>query len=47
MWYFNAWEWRVRESAPSVLAWLESWCAETEGAIAGGYFDLYPQGTTP
>jgi hypothetical protein len=47
VWYFNTWEWQVRESAPSVLAWLEDWCAEAEGAIASGYFDLYPEGTTP
>ncbi|HVL12936.1 MAG TPA: SMI1/KNR4 family protein [Gemmata sp.] len=47
VWYFNTWEWQVRESAPSVLAWLESWCAEAEGAIASGYFTLYPGGTTP
>jgi len=47
VWYFNTWEWQVRETEPSVLAWLESWCTEAEGAIASGYFDLYPEGTTP
>ncbi|MBO0700393.1 MAG: SMI1/KNR4 family protein [Zavarzinella sp.] len=47
VWYFNTWEWRVRESAPTVLAWLESWCVEAERAIASGYFDVYPDGTTP
>lgn len=47
VWYFNIWEWQTRESSPSVLGWLESWCAEAEGAIASGYFDLFPGGTTP
>ncbi len=47
VWYFNTWEWQVRESDPSVLAWLETWCGESERAIAEGYFDLYPEGTTP
>jgi hypothetical protein len=45
--YFNVWDWQVRESNPSVLAWLETWCGEAERAIASGYFDLYPEGTTP
>lgn len=47
VWYFNTWEWQVREAAPSVLAWLESWCTEAEWAISSGYFDLHPKGTTP
>lgn len=47
VWYFNTWKWQVQESHPSVLAWLEWWCAEAERAIASGYFDHYPDGTTP
>ena len=47
VWYFNIWEWQVRQSASSVLEWLEGWCSEAERAIASGYFDLYPEGTTP
>jgi hypothetical protein len=47
VWYFNTWGWQVRQTESSVLAWLESWCGEAEGAIASGYFDLYPEGTTP
>jgi hypothetical protein len=47
VWVFNSWDWQIRESHPSVLAWLESWCGEAERAIATGYFDHNPQGTTP
>jgi hypothetical protein len=47
VWHFNTWEWQIRESNPSVLDWLESWCGEAERAIASGYFDLFPDGTTP
>jgi len=47
VWYFNRWEWQVKESAASVMAWLESWCAECEDAIASGYYNLYPEGTSP
>ncbi len=47
VWYFNTWEWQVRQTEPSVLAWLESWCTEAEGAIASGYFDVYLNGTIP
>jgi hypothetical protein len=47
VWYFNTWEWLVRESHPSVLAWLECWCGEAERAIADGYYDIFPEGTIP
>lgn len=47
VWYFDTWEWQMRESHPSVLTWLETWCEEAERAIASGYFDLFPEGTTP
>lgn len=47
VWYFNIWEWQMQESHPSVIAWLECWCVEAENAIASGYFDVYPEGTTP
>jgi hypothetical protein len=45
--YFNTWEWEVLENAPSVMTWLENWCAGAEDAIAEGYFEHYPDGTTP
>jgi hypothetical protein len=47
LWYFNTWEWQVRQSNPSVFAWLETWCGEAEDAIASGYFEQFPDGTTP
>ncbi len=47
VWYFNNWDWMIQPSHPSVLAWLECWTAEAEQAIADGYFDQYPKGTTP
>jgi hypothetical protein len=47
VWYLNNYRWQTRESHPSVLAWLECWCEAAESAIAGGYFDEYPEGTTP
>jgi hypothetical protein len=47
VWYFNTWDWQIKEVHPSVLDWLESWCAEAERAIASGYFDSFPDGTTP
>jgi len=47
VWYFNTCDWQVRQTESSVLAWLESWCTEAERAIASGYFDVYPAGTTP
>lgn len=47
VWYFNTWDWQIQEVHASVLDWLESWCGEAESAIASGYFDLFPDGTTP
>lgn len=47
VWYFNTWDWQMRESNSSVLAWLEAWCGEAERAIATGYFDQFPEGTIP
>jgi hypothetical protein len=47
VWYFNCWEWQVKESHPSLFTWLECWCEEAEWAIASGYYDLFPEGTTP
>jgi hypothetical protein len=47
VWYFNNWEWQVRQTDASVVAWLEGWCEEAEQAIAQGYFDDHPEGTRP
>jgi phage FluMu protein Com len=33
VWYFNDWEWEIRQSHSSVLGWLECWCAEAERVI--------------
>jgi len=46
VWYLNNYRWETRELHPSVLEWLECWCEAAEDAIAGGYFDEYPDGTT-
>jgi hypothetical protein len=34
VWYFNDWEWEIRQSHSSVLGWLECWCAAAEQAIS-------------
>jgi len=47
VYYFNTYDLKVRQSHPSVLAWLECWCTAAEDAIGRGYFHKYPQGTTP
>jgi hypothetical protein len=47
VWYLNNYRWQTRESHPSVLTWLECWCEQAENVIARGYFNLYPEGTTP
>jgi hypothetical protein len=47
VWYLNNYRWETREMHGSVLEWLECWCEGAEQAIASGYFDLYPDGTTP
>ena len=40
-------EWSVHQIHASVYDWIEAWCAEAEKAIASGYFDQNPNGTTP
>lgn len=47
VWYFNTYEWEVKQSHASIFDWLEAWCGEAEEAIAGGYYDEYPDGTKP
>ena len=47
VWYFNTWDWNISQPHPSVISWLEQWCGESERAIASGYFDQQPNGTTP
>jgi hypothetical protein len=47
VWYLNNYSWQTKEWHPSVLDWLECWCEAAEDAIARGYFDKYPNGTTP
>jgi hypothetical protein len=45
--YFNTWDWNIVKSHDTVIGWLESWCDLAEDALASGYFDTYPNGTTP
>lgn len=47
VWYFNTFDWVIKQSHASVLDWLETWCGEAEEAIADGFYDEYPDGTTP
>jgi SMI1 / KNR4 family (SUKH-1) len=47
VWYFNTWQWKIKESQASLNSWLELWCGEAERAIASGYFDQHPNGTRP
>jgi SMI1 / KNR4 family (SUKH-1) len=47
VWYFDENEWIIKETDCSVLDWLNTWCGIAEDAIAQGYFDVYPSGTTP
>lgn len=47
VWYFNEYDHQIVDSAQSVLDWLESFCDAAEQAIQNGYFDIYPNGTTP
>ena len=47
VWYFDERDWTIRRSHPSVFAWLEAWCGFAEEAIADGYFERNPKGTTP
>jgi SMI1/KNR4 family protein SUKH-1 len=46
-WYYNSWDRVITQTSPSVIAWLNGWCSEAERAIASGYFDDFPNGTTP
>ncbi|MDA8743273.1 SMI1/KNR4 family protein [Rubripirellula amarantea] len=47
VWYFNEYDYEIVVSCSSVLDWLNSYCDLAEQAIANGYFDIYPEGTTP
>jgi len=47
VYYFNTWDWHIIKSHNSVVDWLESWCALAEHAISSGYFEKYPNGTSP
>jgi hypothetical protein len=45
--YVNTWEQKALQVYPSILAWLRSHEASALDAIRSGYFDDYPNGTTP
>jgi len=47
VWHFGEDDWSIRQVHVSVLDWLNCWCGIAEEAIAGGYFERYPNGTTP
>jgi hypothetical protein len=47
VWTFSEQDWVIAETHASVLDWLTTWCGIADDAIAGGYFELYPNGTTP
>jgi len=47
VWYFNEYDANLRQSYDSVLDWLFSTAEEAKQAIAGGYYDTFPDGTRP
>lgn len=47
VWNFNENDWEIKKYHVSVLAWLEGWRDQAKSAIASGYFDMYPNGTSP
>ena len=47
VWYFNVLDNQIAESNPSIIFWLHSFCDQAEQAIKNGYFDAYPNGTSP
>jgi hypothetical protein len=47
VWYFGEDDWSIRRVHACVLDWLNCWCGIAEEAIVSGYFEQYPNGTTP
>jgi hypothetical protein len=47
VWYFNEWDNRILDCKSSVIYWLYTHCDEAQHAIEKGYFDIFPDGTTP
>jgi hypothetical protein len=47
VWVFDEIDWVITQCEPSVLDWLNTWCGSAEDAIRGGYFEIFPNGTTP
>jgi hypothetical protein len=47
IWFFDENDWEIRQSAASVLDWLNCWCGRAEKALASGYFRKHPGGTIP
>ena len=47
VWYFNEWDKQVARSKQSILDWLNSCCDDAQRAIARGYYDWIPNGTSP
>ena len=47
VWYFDEYDYKIVDSCTSVIDWLNSFCDQAEQAIANGYFEKYPNGTTP
>jgi SMI1 / KNR4 family (SUKH-1) len=47
VWSVRDGDWTIRQTHPSVTAWLQGWCKAAEEAIATGYFEQNPRGTAP
>lgn len=47
VWYFNEWDNRILDCKSSVIYWLYTHCDQVQAAIEKGYFDMFPDGTTP
>jgi len=45
--YVNSWDRRPKQCYPGILAWLRAHEAMAVEAIREGYFDRYPNGTSP
>ncbi len=47
VWYFNEWDKKIVATQKSVVDWLYTFCDEAKLAISRGYYDEFPNGTTP
>jgi hypothetical protein len=47
VWYYNIWDLEVKPVHDTALDWLYVFADEAQEAIAGGYYDMFPDGTRP